>query len=53
MYKKAEREDDKTRKSVSYGLKSLVGLEEILETDDAETRAREKKDHFYEIQTRL
>ena len=42
MYKK-RKEDDKTRKSVSYGLKSLVGLEEILETDDAETRARKER----------
>ena len=42
MYKK-RKEDDKTRKSVSYGLKSLVKLEEILETDDAETRARKER----------
>ena len=37
------KEDDKTRKTLSYGLKSLFGVEEILETDDAETRARKER----------
>ena len=42
LYKKT-KEDNKTRKTMSYGLKSLIGVEEILETDDAETRARKER----------